>query len=60
MQPSHQDGEPRPTEGKEADKLDDPRRRRGPPQRLEDTDASGDAYNDTGDENQRQKTERDS
>ncbi|WP_158544929.1 hypothetical protein [Dyella monticola] len=42
---------------KEAGELYDPHKRRGPPQRLEDTNASGDAYNDTGEDNQRCKEE---
>lgn len=35
----------------------DPHKKRGPPQRLEDTNAAGDALNDTGEDNQRQKDE---
>jgi|GEM_PF-727722 hypothetical protein len=35
----------------------DPRTKRGPPQRLEDTNAAGDALNDTGEDNQRCKEE---
>ena len=35
----------------------DPHTKRGPPQRLEDTNAAGDALNDTGEDNQRQKEE---
>jgi hypothetical protein len=42
---------------REAGEPYDPHKRRGPPQRLEDTDASGDALNDTGEDNQRQKNE---
>jgi hypothetical protein len=42
---------------REAGEPDDPHKRRGPPQRLEDTNASGDALNDTGEDNQRQKEE---
>lgn len=33
----------------------DPRTKRGPPQRLEDTNDAGDALNDTGEDNQRCK-----
>ncbi|WP_158628892.1 hypothetical protein [Dyella choica] len=43
--------------GREAGEPYDPHKRRGPPQRLEDTNASGDALNDTGEDNQRQKEE---
>lgn len=42
---------------REAGEPYDPHKRRGPPQRLEDTNASGDALNDTGEDNQRQKEE---
>lgn len=42
---------------KQADAPYDPRTKRGPPQRLEDTNAAGDALNDTGEDNQRQKEE---
>lgn len=42
---------------KQADAPYDPHKKRGPPQRLEDTNAAGDALNDTGEDNQRQKDE---
>ena len=35
----------------------DPHTKRGPPQRLEDTNDAGDALNDTGEDNQRCKDE---
>jgi hypothetical protein len=43
---------------REAGEPYDPHKRRGPPQRLEDTNDSGDALNDTGEDNQRCKEEK--
>ncbi|HUB90819.1 MAG TPA: hypothetical protein VMA74_13930 [Dyella sp.] len=43
---------------REAGEPYDPHKRRGPPQRLEDTTDSGDALNDTGEDNQRCKEEK--
>lgn len=57
MPVSNPDGESRPATPKEAEPPYDPRKKRGPPQRLEDTDASGDAFNGTGDDNQRHKSD---
>lgn len=48
---------PRDTEHNETSQPYDPHKKRGPPQRLEDTNAAGDALNDTGEDNQRQKEE---
>ena len=51
-------GEHKPTTPrKDAGEPYDPHKKRGPPQRLEDTNASGDAFNDTGEDNQRCKEE---
>ncbi|GAB2585717.1 hypothetical protein ISP15_10630 [Dyella jejuensis] len=52
----------KPSDSQDAERQDpntqpDPKHRRGPPQRLEDTDASGDALNDTGEDNHRHKHE---
>jgi hypothetical protein len=44
-------------EQREAGQPYDPRTKRGPPQRLEDTNDAGDALNDTGEDNQRCKEE---
>lgn len=47
----------RDTEHHNVEQPNDPRTRRGPPQRLEDTNDAGDALNDTGEDNQRCKEE---
>ena len=55
MPTGHDDS--RETKPQQANAPYDPKTKPGPPRRLEDTNAAGDALNDTGEDNQRQKEE---